>query len=419
MENYIERNIIQPLNDALDDEWGLESYARDNIYRALTYCKRQGIKGEGCLASAMHTLYEKFFFAHYSVHGVSARGVWEIVSQVMQEDYGFFDWVEAEHNLLASAHAWAQYQKREQAYSHCYPQLLRAMSATFYSYSLYIAQEDIDEAKRILVRERVEGNPYSREIYCMYYAFIAIWNEYSLSATRKEQLFSQVVDEWHIVRHLFSAMLQCVVGTGRTEFAAIIHDVKLNHRQHPYAHLLYAAVIEHKERIIQNGTKRDKLDKALEALREAIAGIDSSHELDEVLAILFSDKMKEYLLRHQPKSYSELESELHTLRSGMDDRTRQIQSLMAEQAEMLRQQAETSVSIEVITEELLRLPAGTAYGVYEKLNALLQKDEVWRNHADNIRDKVLEHEMNYHNQLFFNAPVGTVVAHADKIVNEN
>lgn len=415
MEHYIEWNIIRPLNDALSDEWGLELYTRESIYRALTYCKRQGTKGEGGLASAMHPLYEKFFFAHHSVHGVGARGVWEIVSQVLQEDHDFYGWVEMERNLLDSAHAWAQHQKIEQAYNPCYPHLLRTIAATFYSYSLYITQEDIDEAKNILVRERVEGNPYSREIYCMYYAFIAIWNEYNLSSTRKEKLFSLVVDEWHIVRHLFSAMLQCVVGTGRTEFAAIIHDVRVNHRQHPYAHLLYAAVTEHKERIVQNGTKRDKLDKALEALREAISGIKPSHELDEMVAILFSDRLKEYLERHQPKSYHELEIEVQSLREGMDERTARIQVLMSEQAEMLRQM----VSIDAITEELLRLPVGTAYGVYEKLNSLLQTDEVWRKNADVIRERVLKKEQSAYTQLNINAPVATLVAHAEKIVNEN
>lgn len=416
MRNYIKQHIIKPLTDALYSEEGMDAWEKGKVYSALMYCNEQNAP-VWQIAEAMHPLYEKYIYSDPLIHGFGKWAIKELILWVMNQDDDLFEWIqEREGVLLESAHAWAAYQKENQGNSHDYLNLLKTMSATFYSYWY---DTPTDEVRRMLVKEKVEGNPYSREIYCIFHAFITIWDRDNLSTMRKSDLFSQVVEHWSFIRHLYSAMLQRVVGTGRSELSAIIHDVKLNHRQHPFAHLLHAAVEEHRERIIRSGTKAYNLDKAMKALREVVATSEPSAELDEVVGIIFSDKLKEYLLRHQPKSYQELESELYTLRSGMDERTRQIQTLMAEQAEMLRQMAETSVSIEVITEELLRLPAGTAYGVYEKLNALLQKDEAWRNHADAIRDRVLEHEKNYHNQLYFNAPVGTVVAHADKVVNND
>lgn len=416
MNDYINQHIIKPLTDALYSDEGMDSWGKGKVDSALLYCSRQNVP-VWKIAEAMHPLYETYIYSDPAIHGFGKWAIKELILWVMNQDDDLFEWIqEKEGVLLESAHAWAAYQKESQGTVSDYLYLLKTMSAILYSYWY---DTPTDEVRKQLVKEKVEGNPYSREIYCIFHAFITIWDKGSLSTQRKIDLFGQVVEHWHFIRHLYSAMLQRVVGTGRSEFSAIIHDVKLNLRQHPYAHHLYAAVEEHKERIILNGTKRYNLDKAMVALRDVVAKSKPSAELDEVLGIIFSDKLKEYLERHQPKSYRELETEIQTLRCGMDDRTRQIQSLMAEQAEMLRQMAETSVSIDVITEELLRLPAGTAYAVYEKLNALLQKDEVWRSHADAIRDKILEHEKNFHNQLYFNAPVGTVVAHADKIVNEN
>ena len=53
----------------------------------------------------------------------------------------------------------------------------------------------------------------------------------------------------------------------------------------------------------------------------------------------------------------------------------------------------TSIPIEVISDELRNLSErfpGMAYEVYEKLNALLIKNEAWANHSAGIRDMIWE-----------------------------
>lgn len=413
MENYIDRHIIQPLYEGLCGGRDF-SYYQSHFERALSYCRERGAMGS--LTSKMQPLYEKYFFAHPSIIGNNSYNSYfakRFILQVMQDDYDFFYWIQDNDNLLDSAHMWAKSAKEGLAGSYDYLLLLQAMSATFYSYTYITPYEQL---RKILAEERGKGHDYrSREIYCMLYAFIAIWRDDSIGKSRKVELFALVVEHWSFIRHLFSAMLQSLVGWGVPEFASLIRSVKRDRQHIAYAHHLYAAVEEHKERIVQNGTKRHKLESAMDDLREVMVHTEPSSALDEVVSIIFSDRLKVYLLRHQPKSYRELEAELNTLRKGMDERTNRIQSLMSEQAEMLRQM----VSIDAITEELLRLPVGTAYGVYEKLNSLLQTDEAWRKNADAIRERILNKEQSTYTQLNINAPVGTLVAHADKIVNEN
>ena len=222
------------------------------------------------------------------------------------------------------------------------------------------------------------------------HAFITIWLEEHYTLNQKIRLFKLLHRHWYFIRAIYSAMLQCVVGYGYMEIAAIAHCVKNDRWHRPHLHLFYSAVMEHKERIIRSGTKRDKLDNALTALREIVTSTTPSDELDELCNILFSDKLKEYLERHRLKSYRELEHEVHTLRSNLEKNANEMQNLIDRQVAML---SETSIPVEVIYDELKNLSErfpGMAYEVYEKLNALLIKNEVWSKNAGKIRDMIWE-----------------------------
>ena len=265
--------------------------------------------------------------------------------------------------------------------------LLKSMTEIFYSYKCI---DETDSIRKELIRERIEGNAYSREIYCIMHAFIAIWHEEHNTFYQKIRLFNLLSRHWNFIRAIYSAMLQRVVGYGFSEIAAVAHCVKNDTRHRPHLHLFYSAVMEHKERIIRSGTKRDKLDNALEALRELVTSTAPSDELDELCNILFSDKMKEYLDKHRLKSYRELVNEVHTLRSNLEKNANEMQSLIDKQVEML---SETSIPIEVIYDELKNLSErfpGMAYEVYEKLNALLIKNEAWAKNSAKIRDMIWE-----------------------------
>lgn len=386
MENFIRINIVNPLTYALQSG----TIAMDRLIAAMRYCfHSEDVDAMNELSDAMLPFYKKYFYADPSILGYGKWEVREVICHCMKVDYGFFSWVAEEKNLLDAAHSWAEYHKKccQSHNTDPFLKLLESMAETFYDYKCIV---ETDIIRKELIKERIEGNAYSREIYCIMHAFITIWHEEHCSVNHKIRLLKLLSRHWNFIRAIYSAMLQRVVGYGFTEIAAIAHRVKNDTRHHPHLHLFYSAVMEHKERIIRSGTKRDKLDNALAALREIVTSTAPSAELDELCNILFSDKMKEYLEKHRLKSYRELENEVNTLRSNLEKNANEMQNLIDKQVEML---SENSIPIEVIYDELKNLSErfpGMAYEVYEKLNALLIKNDTWAKNSAKIRDMIWE-----------------------------
>ena len=206
------------------------------------------------------------------------------------------------------------------------------------------------------------------------HAFITIWLEEHYTLKQKIRFFKLLHRHWYFIRAVYSAMLQSVVGYGYTEIAAIAHCVKNDSRHHPHLHLFYSAVMEHKERIVRCGTKRDKLENVLTALREIVTSTTPSDELDELCNILFSDKLKEYLEKHRLKKYKELEEELQRI-------TAQISTLA--------EQLSSMISVELIAQKLLDLPPQTARAVFLELNAMLMGNEAWVKIQANLYNRIL------------------------------
>ena len=384
MKDYIARNIVNPLTVALQGG----PIAMNNVIRAMDYCfQSEDMHAMGELGRAMLPFYQDYFYVDLSFLGYRKWEVREVVRYCLKNDDSFYYWLSDGSNLLETAHCWAKYHKKccQSHHTDAFLRLLETMTHTFYGYECWV---DSDDIRQELIRERIEGNAYSREVYCIMHAFISIWLEGHCTLKQKIRLFNLLSLHWSFIRALYSAMLQRVVGYGYTEIAAIAHCVKNDRRHHPHLHLFYSAVMEHRERIIRSGTKRDKLDNALTALREIVTSATPSDELDELCNILFSDKMKEYLERHRLKSYRELEHEVHALRSNLEKNANEMQDLIDKQVEML---SETSIPVEVIYDELKNLSErfpGMAYEVYEKLNALLIKNDVWVKNAAKIRDMI-------------------------------
>jgi hypothetical protein len=386
MKDYITRNIIAPLTYALQGG----TLGKERVVAAMNYClQSKNTDARNILGFAMLPFYQDYFYADDSIIGYEKWEVREVIGYCMGSDDFFYDWLSDGFNLLETAHCWAAYHKKccQSHHADAFLRLLESMTHTFYGHECLLESSDI---RQELIRERIEGNAHSREVYCIMHAFITIWLEEHYTLKQKIRFFKLLHRHWYFIRAIYSAMLQSVVGYGYMEIAAIAHCVKNDRRHHPHLHLFYSAVMEHKERIVRCGTKRDKLENVLTALREIVTSTTPSDELDELCNILFSDKLKEYLEKHRLKSYRELEHEVHTLRSNLEKNANEMQSLIDKQVEML---SETSIPVEVIYDELKNLSGrfpGMAYEVYEKLNALLIKNEVWSKNAGKIRDMIWE-----------------------------
>lgn len=385
MENFIEQEITNPLLEAMSRGiQGSPLAFEGRLISALDFCYRE--YDSFSMSKRMRYFYRCLFYADPSVMDYGKSEVRSVILNAMKSDNHFKEWAESEMDLLESAHAWAEYCRQLCDSKRDYFDLFEVLSFTEYNDSWKALKIGL---KRIFINQQIEGNQYSREVYCILHAFVMIW-EKDIDSEKKDELFRLFREHWNFLRFLYSVMLHQVVACGFNNFASIGNQLKSHPSYQPYIHLFYSAIMEHKEAICKNGTKRDKLEKSLADIREIIGSTPRSDELDELCDILFSSRLKQYLDKHRPKSYRELENEVNTLRSNLEKNANEMQELINRQVEML---SETSIPIEVIYDELKNLSErfpGMAYEVYEKLNALLIKNDTWAKNSAKIRDMIWE-----------------------------
>ena len=193
MKNYIKINIVNPLTTALQTG----KIATDWVIASMNYCFRsEDMDAINELGDAMLPFYRNYFYADPSILGHDKWEVREVIKYCMKNDDTFYYWLSDGYNILQTAHSWAEHHKK-QCQSHnanAFLQLLESMTHTFYGYECSV---NSDEIRQELIRERKEGNAFSREIYCIMHAFIAIWHEEHNTFYQKIRLFNLLSRHWN------------------------------------------------------------------------------------------------------------------------------------------------------------------------------------------------------------------------------
>lgn len=384
MDNFIEKEIKAPLLKAMHEGiMGSALVFENSLMSALDFAYRE--YDSLSISLEMRYFYHCLFYADPLIVGHGKSEVRSIVRNAMKFDNHFNEWAESELDMLKSAHAWAEYYRQLCNSTNDYFKLLEVLAFNSYEESWEELKKGL---RKVFISQQIEGNQYSREVYCILHAYVMIWKE-NIDFWKKYDYFILFRKHWNFLRFLYSVMLHQVVACGFNNFASIGNQLKNHPSYEPFIHLFYSAIMEHKEAICKNGTKRDKLEKSLADIREIVGRTPRSNELDELCDILFSNRLKQYLDKHRPKSYRELEDEVKALRINLEKNTNEMQSLIDKQVEML---SKDSISIEVISRELdilsERVP-GMAYEVFEKMNTLLVANEVWIKNAAEIRNRIL------------------------------
>ena len=285
------------------------------------------------------------------------------------ENWNFEDWDSWGYGMDI-AHHWADYAKSKGRIALWkFKDLLSNMISDGYDDDWGQLETELEEQ---FLKEGVEGNPYSSEIYCLFHAFVKIGQLEGID--EKEHKFWLVCKHWDFFRFLYSVMLLRVVGCGFTNFASVGNNLKITPSYHPYLHLFYSAIMGSKEEICCRGTKREKLDRSLADLREIIVSTPRSEELDELCQILFPDKWKKYMATHRLRTYRELEEELKRINA---------------QIITLAEQLSNTISVDVIAQKLLDLPPQTARAVFLELNAMLMGNKAWVKIQEELYGRIL------------------------------
>ena len=374
MENFVDEWITSPLHNAMYDGEYLNMNVMKNV---LDHCKNE---------DGMEVFHEKmkpYYRMYFKVNSVmfqngSCSDVRRFILMAMEEDESFISWFTDNFCLWNVVHAWAEYYKKEKSESKEFMDLLLCFLSIGYECEW---ESHVNELRHILLREEIEGNQYSRAVYCMFHAFVML-GKTTLPRQEMIALYSQFSSHWFVLRFLYSAMFRCIIGCGFTNFVQIPNQMKSCVDYHPYLHLFYATAMEQKEVICNRGAKRDKLEASLEEIR-VIASKEPSDELNVLCGILFPKVWKDYIEKNRLKNYKELEEELVSMQG-------KVRELIDKQVKML---SDSAIPVEVIASELDKLSMsvpGMAYEVFEKLNSLLIANEAWTKNAPEIRNRILK-----------------------------
>lgn len=365
MENFIDEWIVCPLQDAMYGGIYLDMNVMRNV---LGHCKNED--GMEVFHDRMKPYYLMFFEANPVMfqHG-ACWDVRRFILMTMEEDESFIPWFTDNFCLWNVVHAWAEHYKKEKSESKEFMNMLLCLLSEGYECDW---EAHVNELRHILLREEIEGNQYSRAVYCMFHGFVMIGRT-SLPWQEKIALYSQFCSHWFVLRFLYSALFRCIVGCRFTNFVQIPNQMKSRVDYHPYLHLFYATAMEQKEVICNRGAKRDKLEASLEEIR-VMASKEPSDELNELCSILFPKVWKNYIEKHRLKDYKELEEELQRITS---------------QVRTLAEQLSTMISVDIIAQKLLDLPPQTARAVFLELNAMLMGNEAWVKIQANLYNRIL------------------------------
>lgn len=370
MEYFIDENIIYPLHNAM---LGGIYFNRKNLQFALECCKQED--GMDIFHEKMRPYYRKFLSIDSDMsQNLACDDVRYFILKAIPEDKLFAAWFSENFCLWDVVHDWASHFRKSKSESKEFMNLLLALLTVGYECDW---ESHVKELRRVLLREEIEGDPYSRSIYCMFHAFVMIGNA-KLPLNEKENLYKMFADHWFFLRFLYSAMFRCVIGCRFTNFVQIPNLMKIDDGYHPYLHRFYATVMEQKEEICRRGAKRDKLETSLEAIRE-IAHKVQSDKLDELCSILFPKVWKDYIERNRLKNYRELEDELQRINA---------------QIRILAEQLSNTISVDVIARKLLDLPPQTARAVFLELNAMLMGNKAWIKIQEELYGRILARTTN-------------------------
>lgn len=328
----------------------------------------------------MQNFYEEYLWKTFESHKA-----WSFIDFVAHRDDFFGEWATGKIDLMKLTEAWI-----ERGDSRTLLSLLSRLGQTGYETNWQVLRALLDEKlRRMEVEGTRNGTKETGYFYCLLHAFTMIMmSEQSLEdKMRLLELFSQ---QWAFLRTVYSVMVRRIVSLNYTNFAQLAQYVVGGQQDFdPFLHLFHAPLKERFEELVELGTKRESLTRALDKIEKRMNNTQQSADLDVLCEVLFPEEFCNMLNMHRMPSYHELESEIDRIRIELDSTQETMNRQAQEMAVQLSAAVNASVPIDVIEQRLLIFPSGTALSVYMPLNTMLQVNPAWQAHSESILQKIL------------------------------
>ena len=385
LKDNIFEEIIAPITAFLDESEKLTWQKWRDIQDTLLKLIDDGHTHE--LHEAMNNLYNRYLYADEALYNYRKKDVLDLVRDVIKKDEEFAEFA-ASLDMVELTEFWVN-----KGSTYNYMNLLNDL-LTINIKSDWKSQ--IEAMNQKLLELEVHGDNVNAEFCCILHGFLMIMigsNNHKDRQTR----FEMFKNNWLFLRHLYSIMVRRIVGMGFSNFASVANNAKASPYCIPYLKLLYAPLIERHDELCQLGTKAQNLDKAIVKISEVMSHNEQSDELDELCEVLFPEEIREMLNKHRLPTYKQLKVENLQLREQQQELRKQIQDQLqqtnaeiAKLTDAMKAGMEAAIPVEQIEQELMKLPAGMAWGMFEELYKLLGANEIWRQYDINIRQKLLD-----------------------------
>ena len=325
------------------------------------------------------------FYNEYLWGNIESYNAWNFIDFVAHKDDYFGEWATGKIDLMALTEAWI-----ERGDSRTLLSLLTRLGQTGYETDWQELRTLLDEKlRRMEVEGTRNGMKETGYFYCLLHAFTMIMMS-ERSVEDKVQLLEQFSQQWAFLRTVYSVMVRRIVGLNYTNFAQLAQYVVGGQQDFdPFLHLFHAPLKERFEELVELGTKRESLTRALDKIEKRMNNTQQSPDLDVLCEVLFPEEFCNMLNMHRLPSYQELESEIDRIRMELDSTQETMNRQAKEMATQLSAALNASVPIDVIEQRLLIFPSTTALSVYMPLNTMLQVNAVWQAHSEGILQKIL------------------------------
>lgn len=224
------------------------------------------------------------------------------------------------------------------------------------------------------------------EYYCYLDAIAKISTCTEIDDAQRKEWYGQLQKEWKMIAAVYSVMIGRIIRSGHSHISTLINQFRSTWQE--YAALMVAALRHHPQ--VLSNYKSKELAKKLEG---DMRNIKQNKELYPLCGCLFpSDHWNNYDLDAPQMSTTEMLEHIRTLEEQLEHSANREndQEKMGLIAEYLKDSLGDSISIEQLENAILSCPPSIANLIFTQLDLRLEDvSDVWTRHRKGLKQKVL------------------------------
>ena len=371
----IENDIVRPLEMCATEGLVLTCYEENTIKEFIDKCTKE--KEHLYIMDQLQPIYENYLKGRM----IPKRSLLEEVMERICNWDIFYGRYITKLDLIETAISWADNNVNVRVYD------FLNLLIKYYQASTDMQWDEVErKVWQEMTKLEVYGNRRKAGYLALLHGFLRIFISRTDPAERKRYL-ELLYKEWDYLKLVYSVMIRCIVDCGHKDFAGVANNVRILSSCHPYIHIFYVVLSGRFVDLCQSGTDSAKLSNHLNKIMEIGTMTTQDFDyLDPLCRILFPNSFQEYLEKNRMPSYDEVFKELQAMKAKVDSMNSQVEQMAQRMADAVK----SAIPVEDIERELLRLSPGTGYDVFTQVNSLLIGNKAWMEHANSIKEKILE-----------------------------